>query len=72
MTDSILERCLRLQKIMSEIEPENPHFMVKVAYFYARLDQFNDAVSAMESALEIDPDNKDYQQTLNHYKSLLQ
>jgi hypothetical protein len=71
ITNSILERCLRLQKIMSEIEPANPNFLARVAYFYARLSQFNDALAAMQSALEIDPDNKDYQQTLNHYKSLL-
>jgi hypothetical protein len=71
ITKSILERCLRLQKIMSEIEPANPRFVARVAYFHARLCQFKDAVAAMESALELDPDNKDYKNALTHYKSRL-
>ena len=71
ITNSILERCLRLQKIMAEIEPIDSQIKARIAYYYARLSRFQEAVSAIQSALKIDPDNKAYQQTLNQYRSLL-
>ncbi len=71
ITKTILERCLRLQKIMSEIEPNNPQFKARIAFYYARLSRFKEAVSAIQSALKIDPKNKNYRQTLTQYTSLL-
>ena len=71
ITNTMLERCLRLQKIMSEIEPNNPQFKARIAFYYARLSRFKEAVAAIQSALEIEPDNKGYKQTLNQYRSLL-
>ena len=71
VTRKILERCLRLQKIMADIEPDDSRPKAKMAYFLARLSRFKEAVSAIKSALEIDPDNKEYRQALTQYTSLL-
>jgi hypothetical protein len=71
ITKAILERCLRLQKIMAEIEPNNSQIKARLAYYYARLSQFNNAVAAVQSAIAIDPDNKGYHQALNQYRSRL-
>jgi tetratricopeptide (TPR) repeat protein len=71
ITRKTFERCLRLQKIISELEPDNPQSKSKVAYFLARLSRFEEAVSEIKAALEIDPDNKQYRQALTQYTSLL-
>jgi tetratricopeptide (TPR) repeat protein len=70
-TRKTLERCLRLQKIISELEPDDPQHRSKVAYFLARLSRFEEAISTIKSALEIDPDNEEYRRALTQYTSLL-
>jgi len=71
ITKAVLERCLRLQKIMMELESDDPRLKARVAYYYARLYRFQEAISAIKSALKINPDNKNYQQALTQYRSLL-
>jgi len=70
VTDDILKRCLRLQKIMTELEPENPRVIARLAYFYARLNQFDDAISSMKSAIKIDSNNPNYHKRLKRYMYL--
>ena len=66
----IIERCLRLQKKIVEIEPENPKAISKLAGFYARLGRFDDAAAAMKMATRLDPDNKQYRQSLRQYETV--
>ena len=70
VTEDILKRCLRLQKILTELEPENPEAITRLAYFYARLNKFDDAISSMKSAIKIDSSNPHYQKTLRQYMYL--
>jgi hypothetical protein len=69
---SVLERCLRLQKIRTEIDPRDPAKWVSLAYFHGRLAQYAEAVSAVRTALEIDPANPTYRAKLQAYESLRQ
>jgi tetratricopeptide (TPR) repeat protein len=66
----IIERCLRLQKKIVEIEPENPKAISKLAGFYARLGRFDDAAAAMKIATRLDPANKLYRQSLRRYETV--
>ncbi|MEN8807189.1 MAG: HEAT repeat domain-containing protein [Desulfobacterales bacterium] len=65
-----LERCLRLQKKIVGIEPGDPQARTTLAGFYARLSRFDEAVTTMEIAAKLDPDNPAYEKTLMHYQTL--
>jgi len=65
-----LERCLRLQKKIVDLEPGDPRARTALAGFYARLSRFDEAVTTMEIAAKLDPDNLAYRKTLMHYQAL--
>jgi tetratricopeptide (TPR) repeat protein len=67
ITDEILKRCLRLQTIKAELEPENPQTIASLAYFYARLNYFDQAISNLKRAIRMDPENSGYHKTLEVY-----
>lgn len=72
VSKEIFERCLRLQQKLAELEPDSAERWVRLAYFNYRLNQFKNAVVAMQTALQIAPDNLTNRQTLNHYRNLMQ
>ena len=65
-----LERCLRLQKKIVDLEPGDPLARTTLAGFYARLSRFDEAVTTMEIASKLDPDNLAYEKTLMYYQTL--
>ncbi len=67
ITGEILKRCLRLQTIKAELEPENPQTIASLAYFYARLNNFDQAISYLKRAIQMDPENSGYNKTLELY-----
>jgi len=70
ITEETLTRCLRLQKIKTKLEPENAQVFAGLATLYIKLNQFNDAVTSIRHALELEPDNSGYIKALEHYKYL--
>jgi tetratricopeptide (TPR) repeat protein len=68
----ILKRCLRLQKKQTELEPGIADHWERLAYFYARLSEFEESVAAMEKALQIQPENQGFQSAIKQYKILLE
>jgi tetratricopeptide (TPR) repeat protein len=68
ITPEILERCLRLQKIMTDLEPETAERWAQLAYYYARLFRYEDAAKALESAIAIEPQNETFTKTLRQYR----
>ena len=65
-----LESCLRLQKKIVGLAPQEPHGLSVLASFYARLSKFDDAVAVMKTATQLDPGNPKYQSALKYYESL--
>lgn len=65
-----LERCLRLQNKIVELEPSDPQARKVLAGFYARLSMLDEAVAAMTIAVQLAPDNRDYKKLLIHYQAL--
>jgi tetratricopeptide (TPR) repeat protein len=70
--ETIYTRCLRLQKKLAELEPADAGHWNRLAYFHSRLNQFDESVAAMESALAIEPGNEGFQTTLKQYKILFE
>jgi SOS response regulatory protein OraA/RecX len=68
ITPEIIERCLRLQKITTDLEPENAQRWDRLAYYYARLSRFADAAAALESAIALEPENKAFKKALIRYR----
>lgn len=70
VSESVLERCVRLQTVLCEIEPENAGAKSMLAHLYARLSNRDDAVSAMKAAIKLEPDNSAFRQLLEQYKAI--
>ena len=70
ITRTILERCLRLQKKIVDLTPGDPQARTTLAGFYARLSRLDEAVTTMEAAAKLDPDNLAYEKTLMYYQKL--
>jgi tetratricopeptide (TPR) repeat protein len=70
ITNDVLRRCLRLQKIKAQLEPGNPQTFATLAYFYARLQQFDEAIITLKRAIRMDPENSDYHRALKLYGDL--
>jgi tetratricopeptide (TPR) repeat protein len=68
ITPEILERCLRLQKITTNLEPESAQRWDRLAYYYARLSRYADAAAALESAIALEPGNKAFKKALRQYR----
>jgi HEAT repeat protein len=67
ITRNVLERCLRLQKIKANLEPENSQTLASLAYFYARLQHYDQAVIELNEAIRLDPQNSGYRKILKLY-----
>ena len=65
----ILTRCIRLQKKIVELEPEDPIAFSTLANYYARLGRFEEAIAAMKTASHLDPGNRRFQKVLAYYES---
>jgi tetratricopeptide (TPR) repeat protein len=70
ISEDILRRCLRLQKILAALTPDNPVVFVSLANFYSRLKEYEQAISSIHSAIALDPKNQDYQNILKNYAYL--
>jgi tetratricopeptide (TPR) repeat protein len=68
ITPEILKKSLQLQDTITKLEPERPAGWERLAYFLARLFRYKDAVAALEAALTLDPENKEFQKTLLTYR----
>ena len=68
--EDILKRCLRLQKIAVALEPDDPQAMASLAYFLVRLNKFNEAIAAIQNAIQLDPDDAAFRKTLELYQEL--
>ena len=66
----VLERCIRLQKVIIVLEPHKSMNYSTLAGFYARLGKYKDAQTNIKSALKLDPKNLHYQKMLAYYESL--
>jgi len=70
ITPSILKKCIDLQNIIIEVEPEIADHRVKLANLYARLSKFDRASKAMKAAIDIDSENKNYLRAWRQYERL--
>ena len=68
----VLRRCLRLQKILTQLQPDEARYWVSLAYFQYRLGNYRLALAGMESALQLDPDNESYLKKRDAYRMLLE
>ncbi len=68
----VILRSIRLQKILTEVQPEVAEHWVGLAYFHYRLGSFQLALEGMETALRFDPDNVSYREKRDAYRVLLQ
>lgn len=67
VSEDILKRCLRLQKIKTELEPEDAGAFASLAYFHARLKEYENAIAAIQTAINLKPEDAGYQDTLKKY-----
>jgi hypothetical protein len=65
-------RCLRLQEILTKLQPDKADRWVGLAYFQYRLGNLRHALAGMETALQLDPDNRSYREKHNTYRLLLE
>jgi tetratricopeptide (TPR) repeat protein len=68
ITPEIFERCLRLQQITTNLEPDSSQRWDRLAYYYARLSRYADAAAALESAIALEPENKAFKKALRQYR----
>ena len=68
----VILRCIRLQHILTELQPDVAEHWVGLAYFQYRLGSFQQALTGMETALRLDPDNASYREKRDAYRVLLQ
>ena len=68
LTPEIFERCLRLQKITTNLEPESAQRWDRLAYYYARLSRYAEAAAALESAIALEPGNKAFKNARKQYR----
>jgi tetratricopeptide (TPR) repeat protein len=67
ITEDILKRCLRLQKIKAKLDPADAGGFSSLAYFHARLREYDQAIAAIQIAIKLNPKNVEYRNTLNKY-----
>jgi tetratricopeptide (TPR) repeat protein len=72
ITEDILKRCLRLQKIKTKLDTADAGGFSSLAYFHARLREYEKAVAAIQVAIKLNPKNVEYQDTLKKYVYLKQ
>ena len=72
ITEDILKRCLRLQKIKAKLDPADAGGFSSLAYFHARLREYEKAIAAIQIAIDLDQDNAEYRNTLKKYVYLKQ
>ena len=70
ITADVLKKCVRLQKIITALDPQKADAHKRLAYFYGRLSMFDEAVGAMQAALNLEPDNREYQTNIKQYTIL--
>jgi tetratricopeptide (TPR) repeat protein len=70
VSEDILKRCLRIQKIAVALKPDDPQAMASLAYFQVRLNKFSEAIATIQKAIQLDPDNAAYRRTLERYQYL--
>ena len=68
----VLQRSLRLQQILTQLQPDNAERWAGLAYFQYRLGNYRLALVGMETALQLDPDNSAYREKRDAYRLLLQ
>jgi HEAT repeat protein len=68
----IFLRCLRLQEILTQLQPDNADRWVGLAYFQYRLGNLRHALADMETALQLDPNNRSYHEKRSAYRLLLE
>jgi len=68
----VLQRCLQLQEVITQLQPEAPERWVTLAYFQYRLGNYQAALTGMETALKLDPDNMAYRGKRDAYRLLLE
>ena len=68
--EAVLKRCLRLQIKLTEIDPVNAGYWSRLAHFHARLSAYDLAANALQTALELEPENEYFQTVLKQYKML--
>lgn len=72
VTEDILKRCLRLQKIKAKLDPADDGAFSSLAYFHARLREYEKAIAAIQIAIDLDPENAEYRESLKKYVYLKQ
>jgi HEAT repeat protein len=70
LNKDILRRCLRLQRIITTLDSDNPEALASLAYFQVRLNKFNEAIATIQKAIELDPDDVTLKQSLDLYRDL--
>jgi hypothetical protein len=70
LDETVLNRCLALQTIRVELNPQQADKHGTLAYYYGRLNRFEDALNSIRRAIVLDPDNPDYQQRQKVYQKL--
>ncbi|MGD9305029.1 MAG: hypothetical protein PVF79_12250, partial [Desulfobacterales bacterium] len=72
ITEDILKRCLRLQEIKVKLDPADAGGFASLAYFHARLREFEEAIAAIQIAIKLNPKNVEYQNARKKYVYLRQ
>jgi hypothetical protein len=72
VTEDILKRCLRLQKIKTKLDPADAGGFSSLAYFHARLKEYENAIAAIQIAIQLNPKKAEYRDTLKKYVYLKQ
>ena len=67
---AVLERCLALQTIRVELNPQQADKHATLAYFYGRLNIYDKALESIQDAIALNPENSDYQQRFRTYRRL--
>jgi tetratricopeptide (TPR) repeat protein len=68
ITPEVLKTCLQLQAKITLLEPERAAGWERLAHFLARLSRHEDAIVALQKAIDLQPENKDLQKTLLTYR----
>jgi tetratricopeptide (TPR) repeat protein len=68
--EAVYRRCIRLQKKLIRLFPEEPSLRMVLAEFYTVIKEYEKAVSTIKGALKLEPENHEYQMKLQRLQDL--
>lgn len=72
LTVEKINRCLRLLAFLAQIDPDNARPHIRMADLYLRIQKFDQAITEMQRAIALDPENNDFKKRMKQIKIFIE